>query len=383
MKTPTVVVTASLTAAIVVLATLVIATGTRGQSVSFQSSAGQLDVETVAGGLMHPWGLAFLPDGRMLVTERPGRMRIVTRDGQMSAPLGGVPQPFAAGQAGLLDVALDQDFANNRALYFCFSSNSGGNASIARAQLDQAATKLDAVKIIFTQQGPGGSNNHGCRIAQAADGNLFVTLGDHFGPRDEAQHLLTDNGKLVRIAPDGAIPKGNPFVGRNDARPEIWSYGHRNAQGLAINPASGVLWEIEHGPKGGDEVNIIGKGKNYGWPVIGYGIDYNGTKIHDSTEKEGMEQPIKYWVPSIAPSGMAFYNGALFPSWKGSLFTGALAGRMLVRLSLDGDKVTGEERLLQNLNERIRDVRQGPDGALWLLTDNSAGRILRVSPAGK
>ncbi len=383
MRTPTIVVTASLTAATLLLATLVFATVSRGADAQFESSAGPLQVEIVATGLVHPWSLAFLPDGKMLVTERPGRMRIVTRDGQLSAPLAGVPKPYAAGQAGLLDVALDKNFVKNRALYFCFSSDSGGNASIARATLDKTETKLDDVKVIFTQVGPGGSNNHGCRIAQASDGNLFVTLGDHFGPRDEAQNLLVDNGKLIRIAPDGSIPKDNPFAGRNDARPEIWSYGHRNGQGLAINPTTGVLWEIEHGPRGGDEVNIIGKGKNYGWPVIGYGIDYNFTKIHESTSKDGMEQPIKYWVPSIAPSGMAFYNGDLFPKWKGSLFSGALAARMLVRLSLDGDKVTGEERLLQNLNERIRDVRQGPDGALWLLTDNDAGRILRIIPATK
>jgi glucose/arabinose dehydrogenase len=218
---------------------------------------------------------------------------------------------------------------------------------------------------------------------QANDGNLFVTLGEHFKYRDEAQNLGNHLGKLIRIAPDGSVPADNPFIGRAGAKPEIWSYGHRNEQGLAINPASGDLWEIEHGPRGGDEVNIIGKAKNYGWPVIGYGIDYNGAKIHESTAKDGMEQPIKYWVPSIAPSGMMFYTAALFPKWTGSLFTGALAGRMLVRLSLNGNTVTGEERLLPNLNERIRDVRQGPDGALWLLTDNSAGRILRVSPAAK
>ena len=387
MRTPTVVVTASLTAAIVVLATLVIATGTRGQSASFQSSAGQLDVETVAGGLVHPWGLAFLPDGRMLVTERPGRMRIITRDGQMSAPLSGVPEVWESGQGGLLDVALDKTFAGNSTIYFCFAERaaSGGRTAVARAKLtDENPARLDDVKIIFRQDGPLSSGNHyGCRIAQAPDGNLFVTLGEHFTFRDQAQNLANHLGKIIRIAPDGSVPKDNPFVGRDPAKPEIWSYGHRNPQSLAFNPASGVLWEIEHGPRGGDEVNIIGKGKNYGWPVIGYGIDYNGAKIHESAEKAGMEQPIKYWVPSIAPSGMAFYNGALFPAWKGSLFTGALAGQMLVRLSLDGDKVTGEERLLQNLNERIRDVRQGPDGALWLLTDNSAGRILRVAPAMK
>ena len=382
MKTPNIVVVASLAAATLLTMSLLVTTATRSASAPFDSSAGPLDVDTVARGLEHPWALAFLPDGKMLVTERPGRMRIVTRDGQVSAPLAGVPKPKTGGQTGLLDLALDKDFADNRTLYFCFTSDTGGNASVARARLDEAALRLETVKVIFVQQGPGGAANHGCRIAQAPDGNLFVTLGDHFGPRDEAQNLATDNGKLIRIAPDGSIPPDNPFVGRAKARPEIWSYGHRNAQGLAFNPASGELWEIEHGPRGGDEVNIIGKGKNYGWPVIGYGIDYSGAKIHESTAKPGMEQPIKYWVPSIAPSGMAFYTGTLFPKWRGSLFTGALAGQMLVRLSLDGDKVTGEERLLQNLNERIRDVRQGPDGALWLLTDASAGRILRVAPAG-
>jgi glucose/arabinose dehydrogenase len=382
MKTPNIVVVASLAAATLLTVPLLITTATRSAGAPFESSAGPLDVETVARGLEHPWALAFLPDGKMLVTERPGRMRIVTRDGQVSAPLAGVPKPRTGGQAGLLDLALDKNFTDNRTLYFCFTSDSGGNASVARARLDEAALRLETVKVIFVQQGPGGAANHGCRIAQAPDGNLFITLGDHFGPRDEAQNLATDNGKLIRIAPDGSIPPDNPFVGQTKARPAIWSYGHRNGQGLAFNPASGELWEIEHGPRGGDEVNIIGKGKNYGWPVIGYGIDYSGAKIHESTAKPGMEQPIKYWVPSIAPSGMAFYTGTLFPKWRGSLFTGALAGQMLVRLSLDGDKVTGEERLLQNLNERIRDVRQGPDGALWLLTDASAGRILRVAPAG-
>ena len=381
MKTPIIWVTASLMAAILLTTPFVIATGTRGESTSFASSAGQLEVQTVASGLVNPWGLAFLPDGRMLVTERPGRMRVVTSDGVLSPPLQGMPKFYVGGQAGLLDVALDKDFASNHTLYFCYSAERGGQAAVARAELDEAKMRLDT-KVIFTEHSRGGSNNHGCRIAQGPDGDLFVTLGDHFQPRDESQNLDEDNGKIIRIKPDGTIPQGNPFVGRTDARPEIWSYGHRNAQGLAINPATGDLWEIEHGPRGGDEVNIIAKGRNYGWPVIGYGIDYNGAKIHDSTSKDGMEQPVKYWVPSIAPSGMAFYSGTLFPTWKGSLFTGALKAKMLVRLSLKGNTVTGEERLLQNLNERIRDVRQGPDGALWLLTDSSAGRILRIAPAG-
>jgi glucose/arabinose dehydrogenase len=386
MKTPVVWVTAALTAAIVLTATLLIATGTRGENGSFGSSAGPLDVQTVATGLVNPWSLAFLPDGRMLVTERPGRIRLVTQQGQLSPPLKGVPEAWASGQGGMLDVIIDKSFAQNPTIYFCFAERAagGGRTAVARAKLDDGNGRLDEVEIILRQQGPLSSGNHyGCRIVQAGDGNLFVILGEHFSTREEAQNLGNHLGKLIRIAPDGSAPKDNPFVGRADAKPEIWSLGHRNGQGLAVNPVTGDLWEIEHGPRGGDEVNIIAKGKNYGWPVIGYGIDYSGAKIHDSTARSGMEQPIKYWVPSIAPSGMAFYTAKLFPKWTGSLFTGALAGRMLVRLSLDGNAITGEERLLQNLNERIRDVRQGPDGALWLLTDNSAGRILRVAPAGK
>ena len=385
MKAPVVMVAASLTVATIVLTATLLTASPRGDSSSFGSSAGALEVRTVAGGLVNPWSLAFLPDGRLLVTERPGRMRIVT-DGQLSPPLKGVPEVWAAGQGGLLDVILDKSFAQNNQIYFCFAerAGAGGRSAVARATLDAVQSRLDAVKIIFRQDGPLSSGNHyGCRIVQASDGNLFVTLGEHFNSRNEAQNLGNHLGKLIRITPDGAAPKDNPFVGREGAKPEIWSYGHRNEQGLALNPRSGDLWEIEHGPRGGDEVNIIGKGRNYGWPVIGYGIDYNGEKIHETTAKDGMEQPIKYWVPSIAPSGMAFYTGKMFPKWGGSLFTGALAGKMLVRLSLNGNAMTGEERLLQDLNERIRDVRQGPDGALWLLTDSSAGRILRVTPAAK
>jgi glucose/arabinose dehydrogenase len=386
MKAPVVIVTAALTVATLSAASFLIATGTRGEDTSFASSAGQLEVQTAASGLVHPWSLAFLPDGRILVTERPGRMRIVTREGQLSPPLMGVPEVWASGQGGLLDVVVDKSYAQNKTIYFCLAERTGGGGrtAVARAKLNDVDGRLDDVKIIFRQEGPLSSGNHyGCRIVQANDGNLFVTLGEHFSHRDEAQNLANHLGKLIRIAPDGSVPADNPFVGHANAKPEIWSYGHRNEQGLAINPASGDLWESEHGPRGGDEINVIGKGKNYGWPVIGYGIDYSGAKIHESTTKDGMEQPVKYWVPSIAPSGMAFYTANLFPKWTGSLFTGALAGRMLVRWSLNGNTVTGEEHLLRNLNERIRDVRQGPDGALWLLTDNSAGRILRVSPAVK
>ena len=384
MKTPVGLVTAALTAAILLTATLVIATGTRGEETQFPSSAGSLDVRTFARGLVNPWALAFLPDGKLLVTERPGRMRVVSADGQLSPPLKGVPDVWASGQGGLLDVIIDKSFAQNSTIYFCFSerTSGGGRTAIARAKLNDGGGRLDETKIIFRQEGPLSSGNHyGCRIVQADDSNLFVTLGDHFTHRDQAQELGNHLGKVIRIAPDGSAAAGNPFIGRAGAKPEIWSYGHRNAQSLAINPASGEVWEIEHGPRGGDEVNIVGKGRNYGWPVIGYGIDYSGAKIHAGTARDGMEQPVKYWVPSIAPSGMLFYTGKLFPKWSGSLFTGALTGTMLVRLSLNGNTVTGEERLLQNLHERIRDVRQGPDGALWLLTDSSSGRNLRVAPS--
>jgi glucose/arabinose dehydrogenase len=386
MKTPVGLVTAALTAAILLTATFLIATGTRGQDTTFASSAGQLEVQTIATGLVNPWALAFLPDGKMLVTEKPGRMRIVTSEGQLSPPLKGVPEVWASGQGGLHDVITDKNFAQNRTIYFCYAERTGGGGrtAVTRAKLNDGSGRLDEVKVIFRQDGPLSSGNHyGCRIAQAADGNLFVTLGDHYSYRDEAQNPRNHIGKLIRITPDGSAPSDNPFVERDGAKPEIWSIGHRNQQGLAINPANGELWELEHGPRGGDEVNFIDKGKNYGWPVIGFGVDYSGAKIHQATVRDGMEQPAKYWVPSISPSGATFYNGKLFSKWNGSLFVGALSGRMLVRLTVNGHAVTGEERLLQNLHERIRDVRQGPDGALWLLTDSSAGRILRVLPAAK
>jgi glucose/arabinose dehydrogenase len=351
----------------------------------FPASAGNIMVETFAKDLDHPWALAFLPDGRILVTERPGRMHVVGKDGKISPALAGVPKVFASGQGGLHDVVLDRGYAENHTIYFCYAEPASGGArtALARARLlDEGTPSLADVAVIFRQDGPLSSGNHfGCRIAQADDNNLLLTLGDHFAPRDQAQNLANHLGKIVRIRPDGSVPLDNPFVGRPGAKPETWSFGHRNPQGLALHPASGRLWEHEHGPRGGDEVNIIDKGKNYGWPVVGYGIDYSGAKIHESTHKEGMEQPVWYWVPSIAPSGMAFYTGSLFPSWRGNLFAGALAGQILVRLSLEGEKVLTQERLLAQLRERIRDVRQGPDGALWLATDNGSGRILRVTPA--
>ncbi len=351
----------------------------------FATQTGKISVETFAKGLDHPWALAFLPDGEILVTERPGRMRIISTEGKVSPALAGVPKVIASGQGGLHDVMLDRAFAENHTIYFCYAEPAagGGRTALARARLlDEGNPGLVETAVIFRQEGPLSSGNHfGCRIAQTADNNVFLTLGEHFATRDQAQNLANHLGKIVRIRPDGSAPPDNPFAGRPGAKPEIWSFGHRNPQGLALHPVTGKLWEHEHGPRGGDEINIIDKGKNYGWPVIGYGIDYNGARIHASTHKEGMEQPIWYWVPSIAPSGMAFYTGGLFPAWHGNLFVGALAGETLARIELDGERVVKEERLLTQLRERIRDVRQGPDGALWLATDNSAGRVLRITPA--
>ena len=352
----------------------------------FPSSAGSLSVQTVASGLVHPWSLAFLPDGRMLVTERPGRMRIVTRTGQMSAALGNVPSVYAQSQAGLMDVLLARDFDNTQTIFVCYAepADGGGRIAVLHARLIEGETpRLDDTTVIFRQKGPVSRGlNIGCRMVQSPDGNLFVTLGDHFAPKELAQKLDNHIGKIVRITPEGTAPADNPFIGKQDALPEIWAFGLRNAEGLAFNPADGKLWEQEHGPMGGDEINIIEKGRNYGWPRVSYGVNYDGTPVgNGKATMDGVTDPIWYWTPSIAPSGMAFYTGDLIPGWKGSLFNGALKFELLSRLELKGEKAVKEERLLKNLHERIRDVRQGPDGALYLLTDNSSGRILRIVPA--
>lgn len=347
-----------------------------------KKSAVQVDV--VAKGLAHPWGMQFLPDGRILVTERPGRMRLVGTDGALSPPVAGVPDVVAQNQGGLLDVALAPDFATNNLIVLTFSEprSAGGNGTaVARARLvvDGTSARLANTQVIFRQEPSSTGGLHfGSRLAFAPDGHLFVTLGERF-QRDYAQDLGRHWGKVVRIGRDGAVPKDNPFVGRAGARPEIWSYGHRNPQSAAINPASGKLWVVEHGARGGDEVNIPDKGKNYGWPVITYGRDYSGARIGEGTTKAGMEQPIYYWDPSIAPSGMAFYTSDRFPAWKNSLFVGALAKQHLARLVLQGETIVAEERLLEDLGERIRDVRQGPDGAIYVLTDSPDGRILRLT----
>lgn len=353
---------------------------------TYPSSAGPLAVETVADGLEHPWSLAFLPDGRMLVTERPGRIRIVTAHGETSKPLAGVPAVFARSQAGLMDIVLDRGFAQNRTVYFSYVEpyQGGGRIAIARAQLDDKTPQLTDVKVIYRQHGPPGDGyNIASRIVQAANGDLFASQGDHF-TAEMAQSLDNGIGKIIRIRPDGTIPPDNPFVDRQGARPEIWAYGVRNPEGLAINPASSELWEQEHGPRGGDEINIIRKGANYGWPVVSFGVNYDGSPVGTGKQRQaGMVDSVWHWTPSIAPSGMTFYTGDLFPQWKGSLFNGALKFMLVSRLTLDGDKVVKEERLLRGLNKRIRDVRQGPEGALYLLTDEPDGRILRVTPAKK
>jgi aldose sugar dehydrogenase len=340
-------------------------------------------VETIAQGLVHPWGLGFLPDGRLIVTERPGRVRLVATTGALSGPVRGVPKVYANGQGGLLDVALSPDFATTGLIYLSYAEPREGTkngTSLARAKLvaEGEEARLDELEVIFRQDPAYASSVHfGSRIVFTPDGSLFVTLGERYAAREQAQNPGNHLGKLVRLMPDGRPYAANPK--KDGWRPEIWSIGHRNVQGAALNPASGKLWTIEHGARGGDEINIPQAGKNYGWPIITYGRDYTYAKIGEGTHKAGMEQPIYYWDPSIAPSGAAFYTGELFPQWRGNLFVGALAGQALHRLVLDGEHVVGEEKLLSDLGERIRDVRQGPDGALWLLTDHPDGRVLRVT----
>ena len=348
-------------------------------------------VTTVAEGLQNPWGLAFLPGGKMLVTEKPGgRLRVVAADGTLSPPVAGLPAVDARGQGGLLDIALDPAFASNRTIYWSYAEPRDGgvnNSAVARGTfVDGAEPRVENVQVIFHQEPSLNSQQHyGGRLVFARDGKLFVTLGDRsITPgRMQAQQMDSLIGKIVRLNPDGTIPPDNPFVGKTGVRPEIWSIGHRNVQAATLNPTTGELWEVEHGTRGGDELNIARQGKDYGWPTIAYGIEYKGAPITGGiTSKEGMEQPIYYWDPVIAPSGMVFYTGSLFPAWKGNLFIGGMVSTNLVRLTIQGEKIVDEERLLTDMQprERIRDVRQGPDGALYLLTDNAKGRILKLAP---
>ena len=344
-------------------------------------------VTTLTDKLRAPWSLAFLPDGKILITEKPGAMRVLDKNGALSQPVLNVPAVSATGQVGLLDVALDSAYATNQRIFFTYSEAVGDTDThivVARANFDEAANSLSDVSVIFGAK-PAlpkrKSANQGGRIAIGRDGNLFVTVGDRSGspPWLKAQELDSDLGKIIHITPDGKPAPGNPFIGRKGALPEIWSYGHRSEQGLTIDPATGELWETEHGPRGGDKLLAPEAGKNYGWPLYVHGIDYPGTKIGEGlTEKAGTEQPLYYWDPVIAPSGLAFYTGDLFPQWKNSIFVGALRGQMLDRVTLEGKKVVSEEPLLVDLHERIRDVRMGPEGAVYVLTDNS--KLLRLTP---
>ncbi len=348
------------------------------------------EVVTVASGLEKPWGLAFLPGGRMLVTEKPGRLRVVDAASTLSEPVAGLPDVDPRGQGGLLDVAIDPAFATNRLIYWSYAEpREGGvnNTAVARGVLtDGPAPRVEKVQVIFHQTPSLNSQQHyGGRLVWGRDGTLFVTMGDRstLEGRMQAQRMDGLIGKIARINSDGSIPKDNPFVGKEGVPPAMWSLGHRNAEAATLHPQTGELWEVEHGPRGGDELNIARKGRDYGWPSITYGIEYNGAGIAGgATAKEGMEQPIYYWDPVIAPSGMVFYTGNLFPAWKNNLFIGGLASTNLVRLVVSGERITGEERLLTDLQprERIRDVRQGPDGALYVLTDNAKGRILKLTP---
>ena len=336
---------------------------------------------TLAEGLSHPWALAFLPDGGALISERHGRL-LVLREGAL-APVGGAPEVVARGQGGLLDLALHPEFEWNRWVYMTYAGGAegGGTAThLARARLE--GDSLAGLEVLLKTRSAGSSSRHfGSRLQFDGQGHLFMTIGDR-GDSDTGQQLGNHAGAVLRLTDEGGVPADNPFVERAGALPEIWSYGHRNPQGLTRHPTSGAIWAIEHGPRGGDELNLVEAGVNYGWPVITYGTAYSGLSIGEGTEKPGMAQPARYWVPSISPSGLSFYDGEAFPNWRGSLFLGALSGEALVRLTLDGDLVVGEERLLEELGERIRDVRQGPDGLLYLLTDSSDGRLLRLEPAG-
>lgn len=365
-------------AGLALAALLALAGETRAQAIV--SEQARFTLSDVATGLENPWSLAFLPDGRMLVTERPGRLRLVTSEGEISAPLNGVPVVYDTGQGGLLDVILDPDFARNSTIYLSYSAPVSGRGTTAIARATLANGGLSDVKVLFTAKTKGSSGRHfGSRLAFGPDGYLYASIGDH-GSDDTAQDLTLHSGKVIRITRDGEPAPGNPFLGQANALPEIYTFGNRNPQGLTVTP-DGAIWAHEHGPRGGDEINVLKAGANYGWPVITHGRAYSGFSIGEGTEKPGMEQGIHIYVPSIAPSGMAFYSGNRFPEWQGDLFLGALAGTHLNRLEVKDGKVVAEERLLVDLGERIRDVRSGPDGNLYLLTDSEDGRLIRIAPA--
>lgn len=350
---------------------------------SIQSEQANFRVETLVEALDQPWSLAFLPDGRMLITERSGGLRVVENGRLLSAPVKGTPEVAVKGQGGLLDVAIHPDFETNGWIYLTYSAKGPGGmgTELARGRLVDS-DRLESVEVLYRAEPKSGGGRHfGSRLAFAPDGTLFMSLGER-GDDDRAQDLSDPAGSIIRLRDDGSIPPDNPFVGQAGVRPEIFSYGNRNPQGLAVHPSTGELWAHEHGPRGGDEVNIIRAGANYGWPVITHGVAYSGFKIGEGTRKAGMEQPVHFWDPSIAPSGMAFYTGDAFPQWQGDLLVGALKFQLLVRLELDGERVVDEERLLEQDLGRIRDVRQGPDGNIYLLAGEGGGVLVRLSPSG-
>ncbi len=355
-----------------------------GQTRAPQALSGvRINAQEIATGLNHPWAIAFLPDGRMLVTEREGRLRVITRAGVISAPVAGIPRVHAQGQGGLLDVVLGPAFATDRMIYWSYAEprDGGSGTSVARGRLNQSASRVENVQVIFRQTPARNSGGHyGSRLVFDREGHLYVTLGERQRPESRAlaQDLSTHLGKIVRINADGSVPADNPYVGRENVRPENWSYGHRNVQGADLNPGTGELWTIEHGPRGGDELNIPRAGLNYGWPIIGYGIDYNGSPQHETSAREGMEQPIYYWDPVIAPGDMDFYRGSLFP-WRGDILIAGLDSEALVRLDVADERVTGEERFALGVG-RIRDIAESEDGALWIVTDEDNGRVIRLAP---
>jgi aldose sugar dehydrogenase len=347
------------------------------------SEKGPIRVTEVARGLDHPWALAFLPDGTMLVTERSGKLRRISRDGKVSAPLAGVPQVFAQGQGGLLDVVPSPDFATSQRIYLSYAEpGDNGTAGTAVALATLADAGLSDLKVIYRQEPKlDGPNHFGSRLVFDGQGHIFISQGER-NKRPTAQELDKLQGKLVRLNLDGSVPRDNPFLDQANARPEIWSYGHRNMQGMAIDPRTGKLWESEHGPRGGDEINLPQPGKNYGWPIVTHGINYSGLPIPEAEgrEKAGMEPPYHVWEKSPGLSGMAFYTGRPGTPWNDSLFLGSLAESNLIRLTLQGDKIVGEERLLNEIGERVRDVRVGPDDNVYVLTDENDGKLLRLEP---
>ncbi|QQQ19853.1 PQQ-dependent sugar dehydrogenase [Brevundimonas vitis] len=357
---------------------------TRAPAVTTEAS---LTHAVVATGLEHPWGLALLPDGRWLVTEKPGRLRIVTADGQVGEPIAGLPAVDARGQGGLLDVVIGPSFVQDRMIYWSYSeAREGGNAtSVARGALSADGSRVDNVQVIFRALPVYDGDKHfGSSLAFAPDGKLFITLGERSDApmRPQAQDLASHMGKTIRINADGSVPLDNPFVGRTGALPEIWSLGHRNVQGIAVQPGTGAIWTIEHGTRGGDEINLEKAGANYGWPDVAYGVEYRGGAINGGiTAREGTEQPVYYWDPVIAPGGMTFYEGAMLGAWRGNLLVAGLKDKQLARLVIENDRVVGEERLLTDLGQRIRDVAVGPDGAVWVITDQANGALVRLSTA--